>query len=96
MLPVRLLSFQKIGDLNQEVASCKLARVAPRLRASIKNLMDPADTFSQRFSRAEMDTLDTQETKEISTKQERRLEELRLEKLKVRLAVLLERVPRPA
>jgi hypothetical protein len=58
--------------------------------------MDPADTFSQRFSRAEMDTLDTQETKEISTKQERRLEELRLEKLKVRLAVLLERVPRPA
>jgi hypothetical protein len=52
----------------------------------MKSLMDPADTFSQRFSPAEMDT---QETKEISTKQERRLEELRLEKLKVRLALLL-------
>jgi len=74
-----------------------LGPVASRLRADVKNLMDPADTFSQEFSRAEMDTLDTpQETKAISTKQQRRLEEMRLEKSKVRLAVLLERVPRPA
>jgi hypothetical protein len=53
--------------------------------------MYPADTFNQQPSRAQMDTLDAQETKATSTKQERRSEELQLEKLKVRLAALLER-----
>jgi hypothetical protein len=57
--------------------------------------MDPADTSSQglRLTRAKTNTLDAQETKATSTKQERRLEEVRLEKLKVRLAVLLEHIP---
>ena len=55
--------------------------------------MNPGDTFSERLTRAEIDTMDDQETKALSTKQERRSEEMRLEKLKVRLAELLERIP---
>ena len=58
--------------------------------------MYPADTVYQRLTPAQMDTLDAQETKATSTKQERRSEELRLEKLKVRLAALLDRNPKPA
>jgi hypothetical protein len=58
--------------------------------------MGPDDTFSQRMTRAEMDTLDAQEMKATSMKQQRRSEEIRLEELKIRLAVLLERIPPPA
>jgi len=55
--------------------------------------MYPADTFSERITRARMETPDNRETKDASTRQEQRSEEQRLEKLKVRLAVLLERIP---
>jgi hypothetical protein len=78
------------------VASYKFGARCAKTPRGYEDFMDPADTFSQQLVRAEMDTLDAQETKTISTKQERRTEEMRLEKLKVRLAVLLERIPPPA
>jgi hypothetical protein len=55
--------------------------------------MYPADTFDDWLSPAYWDS---HETKAASTNQERRSEELQLEKLKVRLAEQLARQPQAA